>query len=296
MSIIRSVVFLTVIASCASLSSQERPKSPQRDPMLIEILTRVANAAGGVRALAAVHDLTESGEITFYWAKDEKGPVSIQGLGGNHFRMEADLPQGKRIWVVQDGVGSQKEADKKAVALSYANAINLGNLTFPVAHVAAVLADPTADVSLVGIEKREGRSIYHLQLKGRLGLIGNGPSAGPFVKDILVDALSFGILAVEDRPYSRRSAEDRHDSKKPNARASDNSPLGTEYGDSQSKKSNAKAFDAPPREIEYGDFQVVNGVQIPFLINTKLEGQRTFSIRLNEVKFNTNLNVGDFAK
>jgi hypothetical protein len=40
----------------------------------------------------------------------------------------------------------------------------------------------------------------------------------------------------------------------------------------------------------------VNGVRVPFLIDTKLEGQRTFTIRLDEVSFNANLNDGDFTK
>jgi hypothetical protein len=296
MSIIRSVVCIAVVASCASLFSQDQSKPPLRDPRLIEVLSRVVNAAGGVRALAAVHDLSESGEITFYWAKDQKGPVSIQGLGGNHFRMEANLPQGNRVWLVNDGNGSRKEADQKAVALPYGNAINLGNLTFPVAHVAAVLADPLANVSLVGIEKRDGRSIYHLQLKGRLGLVGNGTPAGPFVKDILVDALNYSILAMQDYPYSRKSPENQHNLKKSNAKASPISPRETEFEDPQSKKLNTRNPDIPPREIEYEDFRVVEGIQVPFLIKTKLEGQQTFSIRLDEVKFNNNLNIGDFTK
>jgi hypothetical protein len=264
MSIIRSVVFLTVVATCTSLFSQERPKPRQRDPMLLDVLARVVNAAGGPQALGAVHGLTESGEITFHWTEDVKGPVSIRSLGGNYFDMEADLPQGKRVWVVKDGVGSQKDADQKAVELPYANAINLGNLTFPAAHVATALADASADVSLMGIEKREGRATYRLRLKGRLGLVGKENPAGPFVKDIIVDALSFDILTVEDFPYSHKSKE--------------------------------KASDTAPREITYADFRVVDGVRVPFSIDTKLEGQRTFSIRLNEAAFNANLTDGDFAK
>jgi hypothetical protein len=264
MPIVRSVVFLAVAASCASLLSQEHAKSVQRDPVLVEVLSRVVNAAGGAPALAAVHNLTESGEITFYWAKDVKSPVSIRGLGGNHFRMEADLPQGKRVWVVKDGVGSRKEADQKAVDLPYSNAINFGNLTFPIAHVASALADPAADVTLVGIEKRKGRSVYHLRLKGRLGLVGKKTAAGPFVKEVLVDALSFDILAVKDFPYHVNSK--------------------------------GKPSDTAPREIAYEDFRVVDGLRVPFSIDTKLEGQPTFSIRLNEATFNTNLTDSDFTR
>jgi len=276
MSINRSLVLVVLVASCVSLQGQEGPNPPRRDPLLLNVLTRVVNVAGGVQALAAVHNLTESGEITFYWAKDVKGPVSIRGLGGNHFRMEADLPQGKRIWLVNDGNGSRKEGDKKAVVLPYANATNLGNLTFPIGHVVAALSDLKTEVSLVGIEEQEGRSIYHLRLKGRLGLVGPKTSAGWFIKDVLVDALTFDILAVKDFPYHHRL--------RPNA------PNKQKTSDRQNVSGDA------PREIAFADFRMVNGVKVPFSIKTKLEGHSTFSISLKEVTFNTNLNDGDFTK
>jgi hypothetical protein len=163
------VVSLWVAASCL-LFSQDQVTTPQpRNPVLLDVLARVVNAAGGVRAIAAVHDLTESGEITFHWGKGVEGPVTIQALGGNHFRMEADLPEGKRTWVVNDGSGTRKEGDQKVIPLSGENAVNLGNLTFPIGQVAAVLGDPKVDISLVGIETRDGRSIYRLRVKGQLG-------------------------------------------------------------------------------------------------------------------------------
>jgi hypothetical protein len=275
------VVSLWVAASCLVFGQDQDTKPQLRNPVLLDVLARVVNAAGGVQALAAVHDLTESGEITFHWEKGVEGPVTIQALGGNHFRMEADLPQAKRVWVVNDGVGSRKEADQKAVALPYSNAINFGGLTFPIAHVAAVMADPAAEVSLVGIEKPKGRSVYHLRLKGRLGLVGNGTPAGSVVKDVLVDALTFQILTVEDYPYSR----------KPYPRS--RKRLGRR---SSSPESNGKASDTATREIAYEDFRVVNGIRVPFSINIKLDGQRTFDIRLDEAVFNTNLSDSDFAK
>jgi hypothetical protein len=234
--------------------------------MLVEVLTRVVNVAGGVRALAAVHDLTESGEITFHWGEGVKGPVTIQTLGGNHFRMEVDLPKGKSTWLVTDGVGSKKEADHKAVPISNENAINIGNLTLPIAYVAAALSDPTTDVSLVGIEKRAGRSIYRLRLKGQLGLVAGRVPGISVEKDILVDALTFNIVSVGDLPLRTH----------------------------KSSKSTGKQPDFPMREIEYGDFRVIDGVRVPFSISTKLVGQETLSIILSHVTFNSNLSAETF--
>jgi hypothetical protein len=274
MSSIRPLLFWTVFASCLSLFGQEQPKTPQRDPTLLDVLARIVNAAGGAPALAAVHDLTESGEITFHWGEGVKGPVTIQTLGGNHFRMEADLPKGKRTWVVSDGSGTRKEADQKVIPLSSENAVNLGNLTFPIAQVAAILGDPKTDISLVGIETKDGRSVYRLRVKGELGLSSKPIPTLPVVKELLIDALNFSILSVEDRPFRTYEAKRKLSDK--------------------TAEADRKLSDKPSREIEFGDFRTVNGVLVPFSISTRLMGQPTLSIHLTNVSFNSNLSAEDF--
>jgi len=260
----RSVCSLAVflgVMSCSLFGQQPGDMHSVRDAQAIEILARIVQAAGGARALASVHDITESGEVTFYWGKDVEGPVTIRTLGGNHFRMEADLPEGKSTWIVKDGVGSKKDGDK-ATSISRENALNLCNLTYPVGHVAAGLADSATDISFIGIEKREDRSVYRLRVKGKLGLVVDGSPAS-VVKDIIVDALTFDILSVEDRPF-------------------------------RTYKPGGKPSDTAPREIDFSDFRAVNGVRVPFSIGTKLQGQRTLSIHLSEVTFNNNLAASNF--
>jgi hypothetical protein len=177
--------------------------------------------------------------------------------------MEADLSEGKHTWVVNDGNGTKKEADQKASLLSSENAINLVNLTFPITQVAAVLADSKTDVSLVGIETRDSRSIYRLRVKGELGLSSRPIPTLPVVKDFVIDALNFTILSVEDRPFRTYEA-------------------------------GGKPSDKPSREIDFGDYRTVSGVLVPFSISTKLLGQQTLSIHLTNVIFNSNLNTEDF--
>jgi hypothetical protein len=175
--------------------------------------------------------------------------------------MEADLPEGKSTWIVKDGVGLKRDGDK-VQSISRENAINLCNLTYPVGHVAAALADSTNGVSFVDIEKRQDRSVYRLRITGRLGLVGDRSPAS-VVKDLLVDALTFDVLSLEDHPYPT-------------------------YGP------RGKASDTAPREIEFGDFRTVNGVRVPFSIDTNLNGQHTLNIRLSQVTFNSHLSVSDF--
>jgi hypothetical protein len=231
----------------------------------MEILTRILQAAGGAQTLASVRDHQESGEITFYWAKDVKGAVLIRSLGWNYFRMDADLPQGRHVWVVRDGSGWKRESDEELHPISSQNAINLGNLAFPVAHVQAALLDPETEVSFEGIEKQGSRSVYRLRLRGRFGLVAKSVPAGIVLKDLLIDALTYDILSVQDRPYSIY-------------------------------KSGGKSSDVAPRAIDFDDFRIVNGVRVPFSISTKLQGQRTMMIRLNEVAFNIGLSYDTFRQ
>jgi hypothetical protein len=263
----RSLFLLTVVAGAVLTGptlSHGQSSHPQRDPVLLDVLSRVITASGGPQALTFVRDVTESGEIMFCADEPVKVPVSIRLLGGHHFRMEADTPEGKRTWVVKNGVGSLTEADGQVHSISYENAVNLGNLTFPLSHFATALNDIRTDVSLVGIENREGRSIYRLRVRGELGLKERNTCPDiPVVKDLLIDAISFDILSVEDRPFATYE---------PNGRLSQN----------------------PSRTIEFGEFRTVNGIRVPFRITTRLMGQQTLSIQLTSVTFNNNLVDQDF--
>jgi hypothetical protein len=241
---------------------QQSPKSPGRDAQSVEILMRASQAAGGTQALAAVHNITEIGEVTYYWRKDEKGRVEIL-MRGSHFRMEADLPEGKRTWLIKAGAGSIREPRGNTHPLSYDNAANLENLTFPIAHVVAALTDTGTDISFVGIENENEHSVYRIRVKGQLGLSGSGPGLHlPVVKDLIIDALTFGVVRVEDRPI-------------------------------RTYEKNGKPSDKPSRVIEYRDFRTVDGISVPFSITTQLMGQKTLSIELSSVTFDSDTSAQD---
>jgi hypothetical protein len=269
------LVLLVGASSCLSFGQKPDDTHPQRDAQAVGILSRVAQAAGGAQALASVHDITESGEITFYWGKEVKGPVTVRTLGGNHFRMEADLLKGKSIWTVKDGVGSKQDGDKTK-SISRESAINLCNLTYPVGHVWAALGEPTADVSFLGIEKQGGRSLYRLRVKGQLGLVSQARMGGPVVKELLIDALTFDIVSIEDYPTPIRNAGKR-------------SAI-------RSRTNSEELSNPPPRAIEFSDFRVVKGVRLPFSVSTKLLGQETMSIHLEKVTFNSDLSAQGFEQ
>lgn len=251
------------IAFTSPLFCQNRETAKlQRDALAINILTRVLAAEGGVEAVASIRDLTETGEITLPLGDGVKGAVTIHAAGGRRFRMDAELPQGKTTWIVRDGFGSKKQ-DDKPVPLSNLQAINFGNLTFPIGFALAAVADQTTDVSLLGTEEREGRPVYRLRLKGQLGLVGKPGKRVCVVKELLVDADNFTIVSMEDTPF------------------------GTALR-------NEQKVHTSPRQIEYGDFRVVSGVRIPFSIDIKDPSHSTASIRLAEIGINRGFSDEDF--
>jgi hypothetical protein len=259
----RLILHCLTMLSISILVGQPSARAQEQTKLLRDIVSRVVSAAGGQEALASVGDLTESGQITFHWAQDVVGPVVIRSVGRNRFRMEADLPQGKQTWIVKNGVGKRKEGSLE-FPLSHENAINLENLTFPISHLAAALSDDHTTLTLIAIEKLENKSVYRLRLDGMLDLVESKEQGALTSKEVIVDALTFDILRIEDYPCIVREPH----SQKPSA--------------------------IPPRRIEYGDFRLVNGVRVPFFISTTLNGERTLTIQIDEANFNTNVPETDF--
>lgn len=259
----RTLLLVYVMVSSSFVLGQQTTSSAAQTAALRDVLTRVVAAAGGQEAMESIQDLTEAGEITFHWANPIVGPVVIRSVGRNRFRMDADLPIGPRVWVVKNGLGKRKEGSVE-FPLAHENAINLENLTFPVAFLSAALAERDTKVSLVGIEDHDGRSVYRVRLDGVLGLVEKREQGALTTKEFLIDALTFDILSVADYPCIVRTP-------RPQNRST-----------------------APPREVTYGDFRMVSGIRLPFLISTALQSERTLTIRLHEVNFNTNVADADF--
>ncbi len=252
----------TPIALLAQGSAATHQKTPERDAQSIEILKRVIQAMGGVDSISAIRDITERGEVTFFWGDGQKGSLTIRMLGSRRSRMEADLPDGRSVWVVKDATGSKKHWSDHVEAVSSDEATTMGNFTFPAGRVLASLIDPKTNVSFIGIEHRGGRSVYRLRVTGRLGLLPDTSPISSISKDLIIDALSFDILGVDD--LSSRTYE-----------------LG-------------RPSEKAPHVFEFSDYRTACGVKLPFAIHMKLMGQRAMDIQLSSVTCNTNLSAAEF--
>jgi hypothetical protein len=247
-----------------SATQQTSTTTIQRDQQALTVLTQVVKNAGGAVALAAIQDVTGSGNITYYWAGEEvQGTVTVKGRGTGQFRLDATLSNGVRSWAVSNGTGFVKEADGTVSQIPFHNTVNFGNLTFPFSSIASAVGDSSAGITYIGLETRNGNQVHHIQTQRTLPAVGDpkGLFARLTRREFFIDATSFQIVATLDMVHP------------PDASTID-------Y----------------PREVQFSDYRVVNGILVPFSIVEVATGQRTYSIQLNQVTFNSGLQDTDFAQ
>jgi len=234
----------------------------QRDPQALTILTQVLNAAGGGTALAAIHDMTATGTITYYWAGEEvQGTVTVKGRGTGQFRLDASLPDGVRSWGVNNGTGFVKEQDGSKNQIPYHNTVNFGSLTFPFAYILAAPRDNSTSITYVGLETKDGRQIHHIRMRK---IFPSDDDPGDILsklstRDFFIDPVTFQVVSTLDMVH----------------------PL------------NASTIDYP-HEMLFSDYRPANGFLVPFSITEVATGQRTYTIQLNQVTFNGALKDSDF--
>jgi hypothetical protein len=223
------------------------------------------NAAGGSEAISLVLDLTGTGKVTFYWGNNPTGTVTVKNRVAGGLRMDSSLPGGQLTMMSNGKAGSRKELNGTTRKMQYGHAMNFVNFIFPIGHAANALKDLSADAISLGLEPYHdsGKQVYRVRVRKELapGFGLDSILSKYTTRDILIDAVNFDVVGVQDNPYI-----------------------------------SGKLADKGPREIEFADYRVVQGVRIPFAISTVLESQKTLDIRLESVSLNTNIPDSDFEK
>jgi hypothetical protein len=247
-------------------SSPQQTSAPtiQRDQQALTVLTQVLATAGGQAVLGAIQDITGTGTITYYWAGDEvQGTVTVKGRGVGQFRLDAILSNGTRSWAVNNGTGFEKEPDGTTSQIPYHNTLNFGNLTFPLYFLSAVVQDTSTSITYVGMETKNGSQVHHIRAQKVFGRDAD-PSGilGKLTRrDFFVDCTTFQVVATLDMVHPARASTLSY-----------------------------------PREMQFSDYRTINGILVPFSIMEVATGQRTYSIQLTQVTFNSGLQDSDFAQ
>ncbi len=148
--------FMAAVASTPA-ASQTAPSNTQA----VTILQQALSAAGGAVGHGSIQDFAASGTITYFWAGEQvQGPATVKGRGPDQFRIDANLPEGTRTYVLNHGAGQLKDAAETLSSIPLHNTVNLGILTFPYPSIAMVLSDPLTTVSNLGLVSVDGSNFF----------------------------------------------------------------------------------------------------------------------------------------
>ena len=225
------------------------------------IITEALSSVGG-SAVAGVKDFTGSGDITFYWAgKEVTGTAQVKARGTEQFRMDVNIPGGTRSWAVSHGTGALKDTGGKLSTIPPHNAIALGSLTFPYLQLIAVSNDKATRAEDLGDVAVQGRTFHklflHRDVNSKMGA--DNPVNHLLDAEYFFDPDTHLLSSVqnETHPVPTMTRNVLH-------------------------------------EVQFSDYRSINGVMVPFLITERLGGQRTWTLQLSSIEFNTGLSESDF--
>lgn len=255
--------FLAILLLTGLPTSAQTSPTAVRDSNAVTLLTEAVTAAGGLSAITEVKDFTGWGSITYFWAGEQvDGSVTVRGLGLSLFRLDAELPEGTRSWLVTDTQGSIRNFDGATKPIEYADAVSYGSIAFPYPRIAVALGDASFSVSMAGSTTVNGRqaNIVRVQPTFPTGDDPGGTIAKLNTKSYVIDAQTFALLAVRDTLYSDDGRE---------------RPV--------------------PHEVLFSNFTQVSGMTVPFAIEEEVDGQPTWVLRLSSMTFNNGIDATVFA-
>jgi hypothetical protein len=246
------VSLFIAIQALAQQTTSSSPPPVQRDAQATALLKQVVSAAGGAAALAAIQGFTANGNVTYYWAnKEVQGPASILSLGLGQFRIDAQLPNGTRTWLVTNGTGSIRESDGSVSQIPSQNAVNLGSLTLPYPLIVAALNDTSMAIEYLGTSVKNGRNAYQIRIHP-IGLDAD-PSGALYkaaAKDFFIDATSFQVISTLDMVRPDLSYDQKC-----------------------------------PHEITFLNYSTASSILVPFSVREQVAGQQTWTVQLTNIDF-----------
>jgi len=253
-------VFAFVYVSAFVKAQQSSISSPpKRDQQAISILSQCLQAAGGTQVISNIQDFTGSGTITY--GDQTQGSVTIKGRGLTQFRVDANLPDGVHSWIVSKGLAFQRIPDGSTSPLPSQNAVKSAIATFPLPYLFSVLQDTSISISYGGLVTHDGAQVYDILVQKTLT-----PSTDPLntVGDatkahFFIDPKALVIVSVQDSAFRK-----------------DGGP------------------GASAHEMQFSNYQNVSGLSVPFSISEFIAGQKTSTIQLTQLTFNSDLTDADF--
>jgi len=256
MHIAAKYALLIGVALCGVAAGQQ----VVRDPQGIAALTKALTVAGGSTLLSAITDVTMQGKATYYSAEPLEGVVTVRGRGLHEFRLDASLPDGQHSWIVNATGSFAKNSDGTTLALPAENTAKIATVTFPWLTLLAAIQDTAISITNLGTVAHGGQQMQEILIQ-RIFPASQDPGGARSkvtLAHIFIDPATMTVKAIVDTAYAIRG-------------------LG-EY----------------PHEMQFSDYQPINGVLVPMSVMELIGGQKTTSLQLTQVSFNTGLTDADF--
>jgi hypothetical protein len=271
-------VFCLLVLTFSVHAQQADPSTTlataQKDPQAVAVLNQALAVAGGANVISAIKDYTASGQVTFHFFEDSAGPVTVKSFGIGHFRLDASLPNGVRTHVLDETQIHIRAED--------------GNLKSYPPNAQTYDQNPIPPPSSDAFPYQPPKVPGAIALPA-LGLAAVTTDSSSFTVsyggEVLIDSQSLIDIRVQRQfPSSGNPVEEY--------RTSDIFIDPTSF-------QVAMVQDVVPKHIvhqyRYADYRAVQGVLVPFSIREVMDGQETWIIKLDQITFNSGLQVSDFA-
>ena len=262
-----SFVLVPLLVPIAT-QGQAQPKVTT-DPQAVTILQQALSVAGGTAVISAIKDYTGSGSLVFHQSQDEavQGTVIVTGRWLDQFRMDENLPSGRRSFTFNQGHIARKHEDgtvsqfppqgkiPSSDAFPWQTPMFADSTAFPYLQLITALNNAEFSIIYRGLLTINGKSAHDVEIR-QLPPNAQG-SDGFFTKyhtiDLFIDSVNFQILMAQTML-----------------------PKDVVH------------------QISYSNYTPVSNVLVPFSITEEMGGQRLRDIQLSQITFNTGLQDSNF--
>ena len=258
-----SCFLLSAVCLCSFIpGTAHSQSSPQRDQQALTMLTQTVAAGGGQQLLTSIQDFTETGTITYYWADQVTGNVTVKGRGLHQLKIEADLPDGKQTGVISGDGGSLTEMNGETFPILRQSANDLGSFTVPYLPLIASALDSSTSIIYVGLVTHNGATSYDIRVQ-KIYTQQQDPAGARGTRearDFYIDPKTFLISEISDRIY---------------------------FGGPNDE--------GISHQILYSNYQAENGIMVPLTVQENAQNAPASQLTFNQITFNSGLADSDFA-
>lgn len=262
------VVILSASSLVPSVAQEIQATAVTRDPQGVSVLTQSLSVTNATGKAQSIQDFTASGTITYFSAefgggKELTGSVTLKGRGTDQFKLEAQLPEGNRSFVVSHGEGKFRETTGRVTAIPDYNAIKAGLPMMPGAILASAIANVDTKIAYEETQLN-GRPVHMIEIQPKLGISKNGLCltcrSDLLKKRIFVDQETHQVVRITDTVHSMYDP--------------------------------SRDF---PREFTLENYERMGGVVVPTLIRQTIASARIWEIHITSISVNNSLSDADFS-